>query len=83
MLYCATVNYWISVENSRQKLAVVSDLPRSLVPVHMIFFVWTFFCKEEHMLQFLKRLFCIHEFDYESDIFAEVECRKCSKTKPE
>lgn len=33
------------------------------------------------MLQFLKRLFCIHQFDYESDVFAQVECRKCGKYK--
>lgn len=31
------------------------------------------------MLQFLKRLFCFHEYDYESDIFIQIECRKCDK----
>ncbi len=34
------------------------------------------------MLKFLKRLFCIHEYDYESDIFRQAECRKCEKVKP-
>ena len=33
------------------------------------------------MLQFLKRLFCFHEYDYESDIFIQVECRNCGKPK--
>ena len=33
------------------------------------------------MFGFLKRLFCIHQYDYESDIFVQVECRKCSKIK--
>ena len=33
------------------------------------------------MFWFLKRLFCIHQYDYESDIFVQVECRKCSKIK--
>lgn len=42
-----------------------------------------FYCREKTMLQFLRKLFCFHAFDYESDIFAEVECRKCGKTKPE
>ena len=37
MSYCATVIYWTSVENSRQKLAVVSDPNRSLVSAHIIF----------------------------------------------
>ncbi len=35
--------------------------------------------QEIHMLQFLKRLFCIHAYDYESDIFNQAECRKCGK----
>jgi len=35
------------------------------------------------MLQFLKRLFCIHAFDYESDISVRAECRNCGKTKPD
>jgi len=33
------------------------------------------------MLQFLRKLFCIHTFDYESDIFIQAECRKCGKEK--
>lgn len=33
------------------------------------------------MLQFLKRLFCIHDYDYESDIFVQIECRNCGKVK--
>ena len=33
------------------------------------------------MFGFLKRLFCIHQYDYESDIFVQIECRKCSKVK--
>ena len=33
------------------------------------------------MLQFLKRLFCFHHYDYESDIFIQIECRKCGKVK--
>lgn len=33
------------------------------------------------MLQFLKRLFCFHEYDYESDIFVQIECRNCGKVK--
>jgi len=47
MSYCATVIYWTSVENSRQKLAVVSDLPRSLVSPTSSFLVWAFFCMEK------------------------------------
>lgn len=39
--------------------------------------------RRKTMLQFFQKLFCFHAFDYESDIFAEVECRKCGKTKPE
>lgn len=31
------------------------------------------------MLRLLRRLFCFHDFDYESDIFAQAECRKCGK----
>ena len=31
------------------------------------------------MLRLLRRLFCFHEFDYESDIFVQAECRKCGK----
>lgn len=33
------------------------------------------------MMRFLKRLFCIHVFDYESDISIQAECRKCEKIK--
>ena len=33
------------------------------------------------MLQFLNRLFCIHDYDYESDIFIQAECRNCGKVK--
>ncbi|SDY79000.1 hypothetical protein SAMN05421643_1307 [Acinetobacter kyonggiensis] len=33
------------------------------------------------MFTFLKRLFSIYEYDYESDIFLQVECRKCEKIK--
>lgn len=33
------------------------------------------------MLQFLKRLFCFHHYDYESDIFNQAECRKCGKAR--
>lgn len=31
------------------------------------------------MLKFLKRLFYFHHYDYESDIFIQIECRKCGK----
>lgn len=37
--------------------------------------------QELQMFQFLKRLFCFHHYDYESDIFIQVECRKCGKVK--
>lgn len=37
--------------------------------------------QEIRMLQFLKRLFCFHHYDYESDIFVQVECRKCGKRR--
>jgi len=33
------------------------------------------------MLKFLKQLFCAHEYEYESDIFIQIECRKCGKVK--
>jgi len=33
------------------------------------------------MFKFLKQLFCTHEYEYESDIFIQVECRKCGKLK--
>lgn len=33
------------------------------------------------MFGLLKRLFCVHKFDYESDIFIQIECRKCGKVK--
>ena len=37
--------------------------------------------KENQMLKFLKQLFCTHEYEYESDIFVQIECRKCKKKK--
>lgn len=36
------------------------------------------------MLNFLKRLFCFHAFEYERDIFTDDEvkvCRKCDRKK--
>ena len=71
MSYCATVIYWTSVENSRQKLAVVSDPNRSLVSAHIIFpCVGFFFAWRNNMLQLLFCLFGLHgatEVDYTAD----------------
>ena len=35
------------------------------------------------MIRFLSKLFCIHAYDYESNIFTEVEYQENDKTKPD
>ena len=37
----------------------------------------------ETMIRFLSKLFCIHAYDYESNIFTEVEYQENDKTKPD
>ena len=37
----------------------------------------------ETMIKFLSKLFCIHAYDYESNIFTEVEDQENDKTKPD
>ena len=37
--------------------------------------------QEINMFKFLKQLFCAHEYEHESDIFVQIECRKCGKLK--
>jgi len=43
--------------------------------------MWAFFCKENKVLQFLRKLFCLHayEFDYDHEHGYTQECRKCGK----
>ncbi|PSE95872.1 hypothetical protein C7G75_07295 [Acinetobacter nosocomialis] len=36
---------------------------------------------EVHMLRIIKQVFCIHVWEYESDMFNQKECRKCGKIK--
>ena len=80
MVYFATESYVNSVHNDPQKLAVVSDLPRSLVLAHSsmcgLFFAW-----RNNMLYFFRKLFCFHayEFDYDHEHGYTQECRKCGK----
>lgn len=33
------------------------------------------------MLRRIKQVFCIHVWEYESDMFNQKECRKCGKIK--
>lgn len=33
------------------------------------------------MLRIIKQVFCIHVWEYESDMFNQKECRKCGKIK--
>ena len=83
LVYFANVGLSVSIENCYEKLAVVSDLSRSLVyrPIPNYYWMWAFFCKERHMLYFLRKLFCIHtyEFDYDDERGYTQECRKCGK----
>ena len=37
----------------------------------------------ETMIRFLSKLFCIYAYDYESNVFAEVEYQKSDETKPD
>ena len=37
----------------------------------------------ETMIRFLSKLFCIYAYDYESNIFTEVEYQENDKTKPD
>ena len=83
MIYFATVKHGVGVENDSQKLAVVSDLPRSLVMAHIIFpCVGFFFAWRNNMLQFLMCLFSFHgatEIEYTIDDEEIKVCRDCMK----
>lgn len=37
----------------------------------------------ETMIRFLSKLFCIYAYDYESNVFTEVEYQKSDETKPD
>ncbi|PSD73941.1 hypothetical protein C7G49_13825 [Acinetobacter pittii] len=39
------------------------------------------FFLEVHMLRIIKQVFCIHVWEYESDMFNQKECRKCGRIK--
>lgn len=79
MLYFATVEYEISVENTRQKLAVVSDLSRSLVRPHHLSLSGLFFAWRNNMLQLLFGLHGATEVDYMAGDEEIKVCRDCMK----
>ena len=49
----------------------------------VLFFEYQLINLGETMIKFLSKLFCIYAYDYESNVFTEVEYQKSDETKPD
>ncbi|OAL76318.1 hypothetical protein AY608_08355 [Acinetobacter terrae] len=69
MVYFASVNCWISIQNNLQKLAVVSAPPKVFLVLYPCFPKHGFFYLEKNISDFLKSIICIQIDEY--DFYAE------------
>lgn len=55
----------------------------SIIASIVLFSVHQLISIGETMIRFLSKLFCIPAYDYESNVFTEVEYQKSDETKPD